>query len=71
MITDGQLYQLAIFFGVAAMLLILVYHFLEVNAPENTATSGKEGASKRTLRKIEPRIHNKELGLNMTRSGAV
>lgn len=46
MITDGQLYQLAIFFGVAAMLLILVYHFLEVNAPENTAANGKEGASK-------------------------
>jgi oligosaccharyl transferase complex subunit OST4 len=102
MITDGQLYQLAIFFGVAAMLLILVYHFLEVNAPKSTVASGKEGGSKslwsrirddcsfynftngdiqfaekyrsafrRTLRKIEQRTHNRELGLDMTRSGAV
>ena len=46
MITDGQLYQLAIFFGVAAMLLIVVYHFLEVNAPKGTVAGGKEEATK-------------------------
>jgi hypothetical protein len=46
MITDGQLYQLAIFFGVAAMLLIVVYHFLEVNAPKGTVAGGKEEAAK-------------------------
>jgi oligosaccharyl transferase complex subunit OST4 len=32
MISDDQLYTLAIFLGSAAMLLIVVYHFLEVNA---------------------------------------
>ncbi|KAF4435971.1 Oligosaccaryltransferase protein [Fusarium austroafricanum] len=32
MISDGDLYRLAIFFGTAAMALIVLYHFLEVNA---------------------------------------
>ena len=32
MISDEQLYTLAIFVGSAAMILIVVYHFLEVNA---------------------------------------
>ncbi|ETN41797.1 uncharacterized protein HMPREF1541_03734, partial [Cyphellophora europaea CBS 101466] len=32
MITDAQLYSLALFLGCAAMLLIVLYHFLEVNA---------------------------------------
>lgn len=31
MITDDGLYRLAIFLGSAAMLLIILYHFLEVN----------------------------------------
>ncbi|KAF2869868.1 Oligosaccaryltransferase-domain-containing protein [Massariosphaeria phaeospora] len=35
MITDNQLYSLAIFLGSAAMLLIVLYHFLEVNSEEN------------------------------------
>jgi oligosaccharyl transferase complex subunit OST4 len=34
MISDDDLYRLAIFLGSAAMLLIIVYHFLEVNAVE-------------------------------------
>jgi len=34
MITDAQLYSLAIFLGSAAMLLIVLYHFLEVNSDE-------------------------------------
>ncbi|KAL2034528.1 hypothetical protein VTO58DRAFT_105242 [Aureobasidium pullulans] len=32
MISDDQLYQLAIFLGSVSMLLIVLYHFLEVNA---------------------------------------
>jgi hypothetical protein len=32
MITDNELYSLAIFFGSLSMLLIILYHFLEVNA---------------------------------------
>jgi oligosaccharyl transferase complex subunit OST4 len=35
MITDNQLYSLAIFLGSAAMLLIVLYHFLEVNSEEH------------------------------------
>jgi len=32
MISDDDLYSLAIFLGSAAMLLIILYHFLEINA---------------------------------------
>ncbi|TVY89817.1 hypothetical protein LAWI1_G003134 [Lachnellula willkommii] len=34
MISDDDLYRLAIFLGSAAMLLIILYHFLEVNSVE-------------------------------------
>jgi oligosaccharyl transferase complex subunit OST4 len=38
MITDSQLYSLALFLGCAAMLMIVLYHFLEVNAvPDDQA----------------------------------
>jgi oligosaccharyl transferase complex subunit OST4 len=39
MISDDELYRLAIFLGSAAMLLIILYHFLEVNAIEEPATT--------------------------------
>ena len=32
MISDNDLYKLAIFLGSAAMVMIVIYHFLEVNA---------------------------------------
>jgi len=32
MISDSGLYSLAIFLGSSAMLLIILYHYLEVNA---------------------------------------
>ncbi|KAF2739996.1 hypothetical protein EJ04DRAFT_456601 [Polyplosphaeria fusca] len=35
MISDNQLYSLAIFLGSAAMLLIVLYHFLEVNSDDH------------------------------------
>lgn len=35
MITDNQLYTLALFLGSSAMLLIVLYHFLEVNATDD------------------------------------
>ena len=38
-ISDDDLYSLAIFLGILAMLLIVVYHFLEINAKK----SGDEG----------------------------
>jgi oligosaccharyl transferase complex subunit OST4 len=40
MITDNQLYTLSIFLGSASMLLIVLYHFLEVNAEDDTLSSG-------------------------------
>ena len=39
MITDNQLYSLAIFLGSAAMLLIVLYHFLEVNAQDDVVSN--------------------------------
>jgi len=48
MISDDELYRLAIFLGSAAMLLIILYHFLEVNAVEEPADnkSGTTTASR-------------------------
>ncbi|TVY26162.1 hypothetical protein LHYA1_G005354 [Lachnellula hyalina] len=37
MISDDDLYRLAIFLGSAAMLLIILYHFLEVNSVEESS----------------------------------
>jgi len=34
MISDDQLYSLALFLGSASMLLIVLYHFLEINASD-------------------------------------
>ncbi|KAG5967316.1 hypothetical protein E4U57_000899 [Claviceps arundinis] len=45
MISDRDLFTLAIFFGVASMLLILAYHFLEADATSNTADARKTKAS--------------------------
>ncbi len=39
MISDDELYRLAIFLGSAAMLLIILYHFLEINAVEEPANA--------------------------------
>ncbi|KAH8907062.1 hypothetical protein BR93DRAFT_927919 [Coniochaeta sp. PMI_546] len=35
MISDDDLYRLAIFLGSAAMILIVLYHFLEVNTKDD------------------------------------
>jgi oligosaccharyl transferase complex subunit OST4 len=45
MITDDELYRLAVLLGSATMLLIVLYHFLEVNAAEEPAESEKSGPS--------------------------
>jgi len=39
MISDNDLYTLAVFLGSLSMLLIVLYHFLEVNAIEDDATT--------------------------------
>lgn len=41
MISDDDLYRLAIFLGSAAMILIVLYHFLEVNSGEGEVTKAK------------------------------
>jgi len=41
MISDDGLYRLAVFLGSAAMLLIVLYHFLEVNAVEEPEAETK------------------------------
>lgn len=35
MISDSSLYSLAVFLGSAAMLMIVLYHFLEINARDD------------------------------------
>lgn len=42
MISDDDLYTLAIFLGSLAMLLIVVYHFLEINAIDDTPSLSEE-----------------------------
>lgn len=42
MISDTQLYSLAVFLGGLAMLLIVLYHFLEINAQDIEIPAGKE-----------------------------
>lgn len=49
MITDDGLNSLAIFLGSLAMLLIVLYHFLEVNATEDgPAVDEKKPATQAT-----------------------
>lgn len=51
MITDDQLYSLAIFLGSAAMLMIVLYHFLEINAQDDGQESSQKLIS--TARKAD------------------
>ncbi|TLS25467.1 hypothetical protein PpBr36_07155 [Pyricularia pennisetigena] len=37
MISDDELYKLAVFLGSAAMILIVIYHFVEVNTTDEAA----------------------------------
>ncbi|KAB2101726.1 hypothetical protein AG0111_0g10476 [Alternaria gaisen] len=45
MITDSQLYSLAIFLGSTAMLLIVLYHFLEVNSDDHKVEEKPKAAA--------------------------
>lgn len=47
MISDDQLYALAIFLGSLSMLLIVLYHWLEVNAKENDGSKAAELSAER------------------------
>ena len=48
MISDSSLYSLAILLGSAAMVMIVVYHFLEINAQD-----GKEATPLSAERKAD------------------
>jgi oligosaccharyl transferase complex subunit OST4 len=54
MISDNDLYRLAIFLGSAAMLLIVLYHFLEINAVEEPAEDSKTGISSTSQSDTKP-----------------
>ncbi|EXJ74769.1 uncharacterized protein A1O5_01464 [Cladophialophora psammophila CBS 110553] len=54
MITDAQLYSLAIFLGSAAMLLIVLYHFLEVNAQDDEKLDGELRNEKAGVGAVKP-----------------
>ncbi|KAI2611074.1 Oligosaccaryltransferase-domain-containing protein [Hypoxylon fragiforme] len=45
MISDDDLYRLAIFLGSVSMVLIVLYHFFEVNSQEGSALAAKAAKS--------------------------
>jgi len=55
MISDNDLYTLAIFLGSLAMLLIVLYHFLEVNAIQEAPTKPGE----KITSKAAPQAHSR------------
>lgn len=54
MITDSELYRLAIFLGSAAMVLIILYHFLEVNADQEEREAADEKAATKLAAQTAP-----------------
>jgi oligosaccharyl transferase complex subunit OST4 len=48
MISDTELYRLAIVLGSAAAMLILLYHFLEVNADKTKSDAVNEKAARKS-----------------------
>lgn len=48
MISDGDLYRLAIFLGSCAMMMIVLYHFLDVNARDDNETENTKSKQPRT-----------------------
>lgn len=55
MISDDDLYTLAIFLGSLAMLLIVLYHFLEVNAIDDGPAQSEEKASSKSSPQAQAR----------------
>ncbi|OQE20086.1 hypothetical protein PENFLA_c017G06473 [Penicillium flavigenum] len=48
MISDDDLYRLAIFLGSCAMMMIVLYHFLDVNASEEEPESAESASQSKT-----------------------
>ncbi|KAJ5097903.1 hypothetical protein N7532_004904 [Penicillium argentinense] len=49
MISDGDLYRLAIFLGSCAMMMIVLYHFLDVNASDEETTDTLAAKSSKSV----------------------
>ncbi len=54
MITDAELYRLAIFLGSAAMVLIILYSFFEANSQEDEDEVAKEKATAKLAAQSTP-----------------
>jgi oligosaccharyl transferase complex subunit OST4 len=54
MISDSQLYTLSIFLGSCAMILIALYHFLEVNALDDEHLSSELTDEKSGVGAVKP-----------------
>ncbi|KAI1083741.1 Oligosaccaryltransferase-domain-containing protein [Whalleya microplaca] len=63
MISDDDLYRLAIFLGSVAMVLIVLYHFFEVNSQEGSALAEK--AVKATPAQ-QPQAVGKQKGIGLS-----
>ncbi|KAH8433397.1 dolichyl-diphosphooligosaccharide--protein glycosyltransferase subunit 4 [Aspergillus melleus] len=48
MISDDDLHRLAVFLGSCAMMMIVLYHFLEVNSKDDALDAGAEKGKKVT-----------------------
>lgn len=59
MISDANLYTLSLFLGSVAMLLIILYHFLEVNAVDEDISTGLED-EKVGVGAVKPHLVNAE-----------
>ena len=59
MISDDDLYKLAIFLGSLSMLLIVLYHFLEVNAIEDGPPQSEGKASSKSASQTQARASAK------------
>ncbi|KAJ5352741.1 Oligosaccaryltransferase [Penicillium brevicompactum] len=53
MISDDDLYRLAIFLGSCAMMMIVLYHFLDVNSSDESADSVSNSKSSATTTSAE------------------
>lgn len=59
MISDNGLYSLSLFLGSVAMLLIVLYHFLEVNAVDEDISTGLED-EKVGVGAVKPHLNHPE-----------
>lgn len=60
MISDGDLYRLAIFLGSCAMMMIVLYHFLDVNARDEKQPTNATKSVKQSKSTTEPAMSSPE-----------